>query len=62
MYINPFDYARGIALALHQKHYRDVVNWKPLDDIIGIMTQIDNMTCGLTKPLSHTDAPTEDKK
>lgn len=41
-------YARNLAIALHQKHYSDVV-WRPLPDTLGLLTQIDNMTCGLVR-------------
>jgi hypothetical protein len=45
-----YEYARRLAVALHQRHYPEVVDWKPLDDLIGILTQIDNMTSSLVKP------------
>jgi hypothetical protein len=33
-----------------RKHYKDVApDWKPLDDLIGVLTQIDNMTTGLKR-------------
>jgi hypothetical protein len=45
-----YEYARRLAVALHQRHYPEVVDWKPLDDLIGILPQIDNMTSSLVKP------------
>ena len=50
------DYATRLAVSLWEKHYKDdAPDWKPLDDLIGVLTQIDNMICGLQKP----DAPDE---
>ncbi len=41
-------YALDLAKALHAKHYADVTQWKPLEgDLIGLLTQIDNMTASL---------------
>jgi hypothetical protein len=44
-------YAERLATALQDKHYRsDLPQWKPLSgDLIGILTQIDNMTAGLSR-------------
>lgn len=43
-------YAERLAVALHQKHYPEVVQWKPLSgDLLGLLTQIDNMTAGLAR-------------
>lgn len=44
-------YATTIAHNLWSKYYREIApHWKPLDDLCGVLTQIDNMTSGLTKP------------
>jgi hypothetical protein len=43
-------YATNLAVALHAKHYPEVAQWKPLGTVLGLLTQIDNMTCGLVKP------------
>ena len=44
-----YGYARRLAEAIWQKHYKAVApQWKPLDDLMGVLTQIDNMTSGLT--------------
>jgi hypothetical protein len=43
-----YGYARRLAEAIWQKHYKAVApQWKPLDDLMGVLTQIDNMTSGL---------------
>ena len=47
-----YGYAKRLAEAIYQKHYRqDSPEWKPLDDTLGVLTQIDNMTSGLVNPL-----------
>lgn len=53
-------YAERLANVLWEKHYRNAApNWKPLTgDLIGILTQIDNMTSGLalaTEPAVKDD-------
>ncbi|MDT8333033.1 hypothetical protein RQ831_18425 [Roseomonas gilardii] len=43
-------YAESIAIHLHANHYADVPHWEPLTgDLIGLLTQIDNMTVGLVR-------------
>ena len=45
-----YGYASRLAVALWEKHYKDIApQWKPLDDLMGALTQIDNMTSGLTR-------------
>lgn len=48
-------YARSLAVALHASHYPEVTQWRPFDDTLGLLTQIDNMTCSLVRPAA---APT----
>jgi hypothetical protein len=44
-----YGYAKRLAVAIWGQHYRDVApQWKPFDDLMGVLTQIDNMTSGLT--------------
>jgi len=46
-----YGYAKRLAEAIWQKHYKAAApQWKPLDDLMGVLTQIDNMTSGLTAP------------
>lgn len=40
-------YATRLAVSLHASLYPDVVQWKPLPDLLGVLTQIDNMVCGI---------------
>lgn len=44
-----YRYACELANALRRKHFPEVPNWKPLDDVFGVLTQIDNMTTGLAR-------------
>jgi hypothetical protein len=47
---NTYGYASRLATAIWQKHYmKDAPKWKPLNTTEGVLTQIDNMTCGLVK-------------
>jgi len=39
-------YATGLAKHLHAKHFPHVTQWKPLPDLLGLLTQIDNMMTG----------------
>jgi len=54
-----YGYAKRLAEAIWQKHYKATApQWKPFDDLIGVLTQIDNMTAGLTaqrKPLTDKE-------
>ncbi len=43
-------YAERLAVALRAKHYPDVPQWQPLSgDLLGLLTQIDNMTAGMKR-------------
>jgi len=43
-----YGYARRLAEYIWAAHYRVTApQWKPLDDLMGVLTQIDNMTSGL---------------
>jgi hypothetical protein len=44
-----YGYASRLAVAIWEQHYKATApQWKPLDDLMGVLTQIDNMTAGLT--------------
>jgi hypothetical protein len=44
-----YGYAKRLAVAIWEQHYKDITpQWKPFDDLMGVLTQIDNMTSGLT--------------
>lgn len=40
--------ARGLAVAMHRSYYWEVTQWQPLEDLRGVISQIDNMTTGLS--------------
>lgn len=44
-----FRYAKTLAESLHRKHFQHVTNWKPLNYMLGLLTQIDNMTSRLVE-------------
>ena len=45
-----YGYASRLATGIWEKHYKaDSPQWKPLDDTLGVLTQIDNMASGLTR-------------
>jgi hypothetical protein len=49
-----YGYAKRLAEAIWEMHYKTIaVNWKPLPDLIGVLTQIDNMTSGLIAPVAQ---------
>lgn len=48
-------YATRLACSLWGKHYReDAPNWRPCDDLMGVLTQIDNMLTGLGRTVGVT--------
>lgn len=49
--LGPLGYAARLAEAIWRKHYQqDAPEWRPLPTLAGVLTQIDNMVAGLTKP------------
>lgn len=43
-------YATRLATSVWEKYYKDdAPEWKPLPDLMGVLTQIDNMITGLTR-------------
>jgi hypothetical protein len=66
-----YGYASRLAVAIWEKHYKaTAVNWKPFPDLMGVLTQIDNMTAGLTRqqveqeqePVAHSVQSPDDAK
>jgi hypothetical protein len=44
-------YATRLATSLWEEHWKnDAPEWKPLPDLIGVLTQIDNACAGLVRP------------
>jgi hypothetical protein len=57
-----YSYAKQLSEAIWSKHYKDIApHWKPLDDLIGVLTQIDNMTAGLAPPRREWQGLTEEE-
>ena len=49
-------YAEQLSVSLGAKHYPEVTQWKPLTgDLIGLLSQIDNMVTGLTRIDAHLE-------
>jgi hypothetical protein len=45
---NAAQYATSLAIAIWCKHYKEQSpDWKPLPDLMGVLTQIDNMIAGI---------------
>lgn len=50
-------YAERLLIALMEKHYPDrSPEWAPLPDLMGILTQIDNLTTGLVRAAPTAEA------
>lgn len=47
-----WSYATTLAVSMHRQHYaEDSPNWQPWTDLVGLLTQIDNMYAGLRNDL-----------
>lgn len=44
-----YNTARALAIALHDKHYPEVTNWRVAEDVTSVLHQIDNMTANLVR-------------
>ena len=45
-----YEYASRLATWIWEKHYKnESPHWKPLNDLLGVLTQIDNMVTGLVR-------------
>ena len=38
-------YAKNLAISTHRKHFSHITQWEPLPDTIGLITQIESMSC-----------------
>jgi len=43
-------YAHNLVVSLHRDHYQDNNSFEPFDDLLGLLSQIDNMICGWKEP------------
>lgn len=51
-----YSYALNLATLLWSHHYKtQAPEWKPQDDTLGLLTQIDNMVAGITKAAASPD-------
>lgn len=48
-------YAHNLVVSLHRDHYQDNRSFEPFDDLIGLLSQIDNMICGWKEPAAVPD-------
>lgn len=54
-------YARDIVTWLHRDHYADSTAFEPFDDLLGLLSQIDNMICGWKEhPAAQAEAKVAD--
>ncbi len=52
-----FDEVRALCSHLWARHYRDKVpNWLPLDTLPGVISQLDNMTAGVSNDIDEMTA------
>lgn len=42
-------WAHDLAVSMASRFYPEVTHWEPLPDLVGLLTQIDNMTTGLER-------------
>lgn len=62
-YEQAYQYALTLADNLRQKHYPENTEWRPLGELVSLLTQIDNMVSGFVRGgLLETDdaAPADD--
>jgi hypothetical protein len=52
---NEYRYAKEFATIVHARCYPESPQWQPLPDLFGLLTQIDNMFCGLERKPTPTD-------
>lgn len=48
-------YAHDLVVSLHRDHYQDNNSFEPFDDLLGLLSQIDNMICGWKEPAAVPD-------
>ena len=55
-YAAALEYATRLAKGMWERDWQEESpNWQPLDDLLGVMTQIDNMLAGMEKKKRHND-------
>lgn len=49
-------YAQRLATSLWEQHWKaDAPEWKPLPELVGVLTQIDNAVAGLVRPIQTAE-------
>ena len=48
--------AKNPAISMHRQHFSHITQWEPLPDTIGLITQIDNMSCWLDSEIERLKA------
>lgn len=49
-HMTPLEYATDLARHIWAKHFAETApDWEPLPDLMGVLTQIDNMTAGMVR-------------
>ena len=56
------EYALNTANYLHQHFFSDVTQWRPLDDLIGLQTQISNLVTGIGEQLAALAGQSEKQR
>lgn len=46
---NEYMYAKQLAQSIHDRCYPESPQWEPLPDLMGVLTQIDNMSVGMDR-------------
>lgn len=56
-------YATTLAVSMHRQHYAEAApNWQPLSDLVGLLTQIDNMYAGLRNDFAAAQAERDEAR
>ena len=50
-----YEYAKDIATWMAKNFYPESPGWEPCENLMGILTQIDNMVTGLTRRSTLTE-------
>lgn len=55
--------AKSLAIAIWEKHWREISpHWQPMETILGLISQIDNMTCTLIQRRAQPEANADAKE
>lgn len=55
-YAAALEYATRLATGMWERDWKkESPHWQPFDDLLGVLTQIDNMLAGMEKKKRHND-------